>query len=97
MAELATTYAVALIRMHHALTPLRIPGTTSRPRPGGRAQNPPPDDPAEADAEAIIRVIDDVLASLELTNEQMDRARAILAEGLQRESDERQAGGGWWP
>lgn len=91
MAELATTYAVALIRMHHALAPLRIPA------PAGRTRTPTEESEAELTAEMMVRIIDDVFASLELTNDQVDRARAILAEGLQRESDERRASGGWWP
>ncbi len=57
MAELSTTYAVALIRPHSALDPLRMPDPTRRRRT--REEHTA----AEIEAEVLLRILEDVLGS----------------------------------
>ena len=50
---------------------------------------------AEGQAEVMAGVIDAVLAGLDLTREQFDLGRQLLAEGLTTAVDEQPSGGGW--
>ena len=86
----ATEAAVALIRLHRRLPPLRVPA----PSPD-RLRSPDEMTEAEGQAEVMAGVIDAVLAGLDLTREQFDLGRQLLAEGLTTAVDVQPSGGGW--
>ena len=90
MASGATEAAVALIRLHRRLPPLRVPA----PSPD-RLRSSDEMTEAERQAEVMAGVIDAVLVGLDLTRAQFELGRQLLADALATAVDEQPSGGGW--
>ncbi len=91
MAEFETVVAVALIRSHRDV---RRP--LPRPRYRGCREHAPI--PIEtAVVETFAAIVETVLGSLHLSDEDHDRARMMLRDELRTAATEDAGGGAWWP
>lgn len=91
MAEDETQLAVALLRAHRDF---RRPLPPERYR--GCAEHTPL--PVEAAVvETFAGIVETVIAALHLSEQDHDRARALLRDELRRAASEDAGGSAWWP